>query len=106
MTGPIDPDRPASDRRVRLAVGAALLGLGVLAVLAAPEPATMLEASRDLTAWIERNPGLGGGLFLVFATLGKVTPVPGGVGPMTIACLLRNTAQAACAVNGADFTVE
>jgi methylenetetrahydrofolate dehydrogenase (NADP+) / methenyltetrahydrofolate cyclohydrolase len=24
-----------------------------------------------------------------------ITPVPGGVGPMTIACLLRNTVQAA-----------
>ena len=24
-----------------------------------------------------------------------ITPVPGGVGPMTIACLLRNTLQAA-----------
>ena len=26
---------------------------------------------------------------------GAITPVPGGVGPMTIACLLRNTLQAA-----------
>lgn len=26
---------------------------------------------------------------------GSITPVPGGVGPMTIACLLRNTLQAA-----------
>ena len=25
-----------------------------------------------------------------------ITPVPGGVGPMTIACLLRNTLVAAC----------
>jgi len=24
-----------------------------------------------------------------------ITPVPGGVGPMTVACLLRNTLQAA-----------
>ncbi|HST94970.1 MAG TPA: bifunctional methylenetetrahydrofolate dehydrogenase/methenyltetrahydrofolate cyclohydrolase FolD [Microvirga sp.] len=29
-----------------------------------------------------------------------ITPVPGGVGPMTIACLLRNTLQAACARRG------
>ena len=28
---------------------------------------------------------------------GSITPVPGGVGPMTIACLLRNTIVAACA---------
>ena len=27
---------------------------------------------------------------------GAITPVPGGVGPMTIACLLRNTVLAAC----------
>jgi len=27
---------------------------------------------------------------------GSITPVPGGVGPMTIACLLRNTVIAAC----------
>jgi methylenetetrahydrofolate dehydrogenase (NADP+)/methenyltetrahydrofolate cyclohydrolase len=29
-----------------------------------------------------------------------VTPVPGGVGPMTIACLLRNTLEAACVRRG------
>jgi methylenetetrahydrofolate dehydrogenase (NADP+)/methenyltetrahydrofolate cyclohydrolase len=29
------------------------------------------------------------------AVAGAITPVPGGVGPMTIACLLRNTLQAA-----------
>ncbi|MEM1037326.1 MAG: bifunctional methylenetetrahydrofolate dehydrogenase/methenyltetrahydrofolate cyclohydrolase FolD [Pseudomonadota bacterium] len=31
---------------------------------------------------------------------GSITPVPGGVGPMTIACLLRNTVLAACARRG------
>lgn len=31
---------------------------------------------------------------------GSITPVPGGVGPMTIACLLRNTLLAACRQNG------
>jgi methylenetetrahydrofolate dehydrogenase (NADP+)/methenyltetrahydrofolate cyclohydrolase len=31
---------------------------------------------------------------------GQLTPVPGGVGPMTIACLLRNTVLAACARRG------
>ncbi|MEJ0063812.1 MAG: bifunctional methylenetetrahydrofolate dehydrogenase/methenyltetrahydrofolate cyclohydrolase FolD [Alphaproteobacteria bacterium] len=34
---------------------------------------------------------------------GAITPVPGGVGPMTIACLLRNTLQAACAQRHIDF---
>ena len=32
-----------------------------------------------------------------------ITPVPGGVGPMTIACLLRNTLEAACASAGVAF---
>ena len=40
------------------------------------------------------------------AVAGAITPVPGGVGPMTSACLLRNTVQAACAANGVDFTLE
>jgi methylenetetrahydrofolate dehydrogenase (NADP+)/methenyltetrahydrofolate cyclohydrolase len=31
---------------------------------------------------------------------GAITPVPGGVGPMTIACLMVNTLKAACAQNG------
>jgi methylenetetrahydrofolate dehydrogenase (NADP+)/methenyltetrahydrofolate cyclohydrolase len=36
------------------------------------------------------------------AVAGSITPVPGGVGPMTIACLLRNTVIAACARRGWD----
>jgi methylenetetrahydrofolate dehydrogenase (NADP+)/methenyltetrahydrofolate cyclohydrolase len=36
------------------------------------------------------------------AVAGAVTPVPGGVGPMTIACLLRNTVLAACKRRGWD----
>jgi methylenetetrahydrofolate dehydrogenase (NADP+)/methenyltetrahydrofolate cyclohydrolase len=39
-----------------------------------------------------------------FASAAKVasaiTPVPGGVGPMTIACLLRNTMAATCLQHG------
>lgn len=31
-----------------------------------------------------------------------ITPVPGGVGPMTIACLLRNTLIAACRQHGVE----
>ena len=34
------------------------------------------------------------------AVAGAITPVPGGVGPMTIACLLANTVQAACGLAG------
>ena len=34
------------------------------------------------------------------AVAGRITPVPGGVGPMTIACLLANTYTAACRAAG------
>jgi len=34
------------------------------------------------------------------AVAGAITPVPGGVGPMTIACLLANTVRAAAAAAG------
>ena len=53
---------------------------------------------------INRVVGAGGDARLVgdvaFAEVaelaGAITPVPGGVGPMTIACLLANTVRAAC----------
>ena len=37
---------------------------------------------------------------------GAITPVPGGVGPMTIACLLQNTLTAACRQRGIELTSE
>ena len=37
---------------------------------------------------------------------GQITPVPGGVGPMTIACLLANTVLAACARRGWELPAE
>ena len=36
------------------------------------------------------------------AVAGAITPVPGGVGPMTIACLLANTVTAACRQHGLE----
>ncbi len=36
---------------------------------------------------------------------GLITPVPGGVGPMTVACLLRNTVTAACEQENASIPV-
>jgi methylenetetrahydrofolate dehydrogenase (NADP+)/methenyltetrahydrofolate cyclohydrolase len=35
----------------------------------------------------------------VIKVAGRITPVPGGVGPMTIACLLQNTLQITCKQN-------
>lgn len=57
---------------------------------------------------INRVPGEGGKSRLVgdvafgeaVAVAGAITPVPGGVGPMTIACLLQNTLTAAKARRG------
>jgi methylenetetrahydrofolate dehydrogenase (NADP+)/methenyltetrahydrofolate cyclohydrolase len=34
---------------------------------------------------------------------GSITPVPGGVGPMTVACMLSNTVKALCNQRGIDF---
>ena len=57
---------------------------------------------------VSRMAGDGGSTRVVgdvaFAEVAKVagalTPVPGGVGPMTIACLLANTVRAACTIAG------
>ena len=56
---------------------------------------------------INRLPGADGKTRLVgdvaFAeavqVAGAITPVPGGVGQMTVACLLVNTLRAACAIH-------
>jgi methylenetetrahydrofolate dehydrogenase (NADP+)/methenyltetrahydrofolate cyclohydrolase len=39
----------------------------------------------------------------VEAVAGHITPVPGGVGPMTIACLLANTLAACCRQRGLEM---
>jgi methylenetetrahydrofolate dehydrogenase (NADP+) / methenyltetrahydrofolate cyclohydrolase len=57
---------------------------------------------------INRLPAAGGKTRLVgdvafaeaSAVAGAITPVPGGVGQMTVACLLVNTLRAACAIHG------
>ena len=57
---------------------------------------------------INRVPGLDGKGRLVgdvdypgaLNVAGAITPVPGGVGQMTVACLLVNTLRAACAIKG------
>jgi methylenetetrahydrofolate dehydrogenase (NADP+) / methenyltetrahydrofolate cyclohydrolase len=57
---------------------------------------------------INRLPGADGKTRLVgdvafqeaLSTAGAITPVPGGVGQMTVACLLVNTLRAACTIHG------
>jgi len=63
---------------------------------------------------INRIPGENGKSRLVgdvaydeaFEPASAITPVPGGVGPMTIACLLRNTVQATQMQNGLAVDVD
>src|ERR1700736_2231152 len=57
---------------------------------------------------LNRLPGADGKTRLVgdvayqeaLSVAGAITPVPGGVGQMTVACLLVNTLRAACAIHG------
>jgi len=66
--------------------GAVVIDVGINRVPAAEEGKTRLVGDVDFEA--ARH------------LAGAITPVPGGVGPMTIACLLRNTLTAACRLNG------
>ena len=61
--------------------GATVIDVGINRVAAAEEGKTKLVGDVDFTEAME--------------TASAVTPVPGGVGPMTIACLLHNTLEAA-----------
>ncbi len=65
--------------------GATVIDVGINAV-AATEGESRLVGDVDYAA--------------VSAVAGAISPVPGGVGPMTIACLLRNTVLAACRRRG------
>ena len=66
------------------------------------------ENATVIDVGINRLPGADGKTRLVgdvaFAeavqVAGAITPVPGGVGQMTVACLLVNTLRAACAIQG------
>ncbi len=65
--------------------GAIVIDAGI-SPIAAPDGGSRLVGDVDFAA--------------VLPTAGAITPVPGGVGPMTIACLLRNTLIAACRRRG------
>ncbi len=68
--------------------GACVIDVGINRVAGAEEGKTRLVGDVDFAA--------------ASAIAGHITPVPGGVGPMTIACLLRNTVTAACRLAGVD----
>lgn len=62
--------------------GATVIDVGINRIPAAEEGRTRLVGDVDFASASE--------------VAGAITPVPGGVGPMTIACLLANTVTAAC----------
>ena len=69
--------------------------------------ATVIDVGINRIAAPEKGPGktriVGDVDFDAAAKVaGAITPVPGGVGPMTICCLLRNTVVAACRQAGLD----
>ncbi len=64
--------------------------------------ATVIDVGINRVAGADGKPKLVGDVAFAEAreVAGAITPVPGGVGPMTIACLLRNTVVAACRRRG------
>ena len=87
--------RPAMVKADWIKPGATVIDVGINRV---PVSATREEEGGKA----ERKTRLVGDVdFAAAKTIaGAITPVPGGVGPMTIACLLRNTLQAACTQAG------
>jgi len=67
--------------------GATVIDVGINRIQHPDDPAKMkLVGDVDFASCVE--------------VAGAITPVPGGVGPMTIACLLANTVTACCRANG------
>jgi methylenetetrahydrofolate dehydrogenase (NADP+) / methenyltetrahydrofolate cyclohydrolase len=73
-------------------VGADWVRPGAVVIDVGISPAVSPDGSRRLAGDVD--------FAAVRRVAGALTPVPGGVGPMTIACLLRNTLLAACRRRG------
>ena len=73
--------RPEMVKAEWIKPGACVIDVGINRVPAEAEGKTRLVGDVDYSA--------------ASKVAGSITPVPGGVGPMTIACLLHNTLQAA-----------
>ena len=78
--------RPGMIRGDWIKPGATVIDVGINRVPAAEEGKFRLVGDVDFDEAVQ--------------VAGAITPVPGGVGPMTIACLLRNTLTAACRQHG------
>ncbi|MEW9854642.1 bifunctional methylenetetrahydrofolate dehydrogenase/methenyltetrahydrofolate cyclohydrolase FolD [Novosphingobium sp. M1R2S20] len=81
--------RPEMVKGDWLKPGATVIDVGINRVPAAEEGKTRLVGDVDFAS--------------ALPVAGAITPVPGGVGPMTIAVLLRNTLVAACTNAGVAF---
>jgi methylenetetrahydrofolate dehydrogenase (NADP+)/methenyltetrahydrofolate cyclohydrolase len=78
--------RPEMVRGDWIKPGATVIDVGINRVAGAVEGKTRLVGDVNFAEAVE--------------VAGAITPVPGGVGPITIACLLLNTLTATCRQNG------
>jgi methylenetetrahydrofolate dehydrogenase (NADP+)/methenyltetrahydrofolate cyclohydrolase len=85
--------RPGMVRGDWIKPGAAVIDVGINRV-PSRDPAKAAEGKTRLVGDVAFEEAA--------AVAGRITPVPGGVGPMTIACLLANTYTAACRATGVD----
>ncbi len=85
--------RPELVRRGWIKPGAAVIDVGINRVLSA-DPVKAAKGKTRLVGDVAFEEALG--------VAGWITPVPGGVGPMTVACLLQNTLDAAKRSAGLD----
>jgi methylenetetrahydrofolate dehydrogenase (NADP+)/methenyltetrahydrofolate cyclohydrolase len=94
-------DLPAVCRRADILVAAAGRPEMVEADWVKPG-ATVIDVGINRIAGLDGKAKLVGDVAFaeVRKVAGAITPVPGGVGPMTVACLLANTLTAACARAG------
>jgi methylenetetrahydrofolate dehydrogenase (NADP+)/methenyltetrahydrofolate cyclohydrolase len=81
--------RPEMVRGDWIKPGATVIDVGINRVAGSVEGKTRLVGDVDFAGAAE--------------VAGAITPVPGGVGPMTIACLLLNTLEATCRPHGIAF---
>ena len=88
--------RPGLIRREHVREGAVVIDVGMNR-LERPEEARELLGPERLADFVRRGHALVGDVHFpqVAEVAGALTPVPRGVGPLTIAMLMRNTAQAA-----------
>jgi methylenetetrahydrofolate dehydrogenase (NADP+)/methenyltetrahydrofolate cyclohydrolase len=85
--------RPEMVRGDWIKPGAAVIDVGINRVASA-DPAKAAKGKTRLVGDVAFNEAA--------EVAGWITPVPGGVGPMTVACLLRNTLDAAKRIAGLD----